>query len=180
LKQIGVTGLLEDRYGSLWIAALGPGLFRRQHDGGAEQYTKRDGLPDDDINDLLEDHQGRLWIGTRFGGFFRFAADDSHTRPVVAEVYNQQNGLTTDWVFQLYETSDRRFWVATNKGLVEFFPDGAVQGPRFSAYTRRNGLSFQEITAIGEDAGGNLWLGTNSNGAMRLARDGFVTYGRQE
>src|SRR5262249_54689861 len=50
---------------------------------------------------------------------------------------------------------------------------------RFNVWTRRNGLSFQEITALGEDAGGNLWLGTNHTGVMKLARNGFTTYGEQ-
>ncbi|HKQ74642.1 MAG TPA: two-component regulator propeller domain-containing protein, partial [Blastocatellia bacterium] len=171
--------LLEDRHGSLWVASF-HGLFRHRPDGGTEQYTKRDGLPDNNIHDLLEDHQGRLWVGTRLGGFFRFAADSSHASPVVAEAYNQQNGMTTNWVFQLFETSDHRFWVATNKGIIEFFPGGDGQGRRFRAYTRRNGLSFQEITALNEDTGGNLWLGTGSAGAMKLARNGFVTYGEQD
>jgi len=178
-RQVHVLDMLEDRHGSLWVASFS-GLFRRRPDGRTEQYTKRDGLPDDTIHHLLEDHQGRLWIGTRFGGFFRFAANDGHAPPFVAESYNQRNGLQTDWVFQLYETSDRRFWVATNKGLIEFFPDGDGQGHRFHTWTRRNGLSFQEITALKEDSEGNLWLGTNSSGAMKLARNGFITYGRQE
>jgi signal transduction histidine kinase/ligand-binding sensor domain-containing protein len=178
-KQVHVLDLLEDRRGSLWVASFS-GLVRRRPDGSTEQYTKRDGLPDNNIHDLLEDHQGQLWAGTRLDGFFRFAADDSHAPPVVAEAYSRPNGLPTDWVFQLYETSDRRFWVATNLGLVEFFPDGDGQGRRFRTYTRRNGLSFQEITALNEDTGGNLWLGTPAAGAMKLARNGFVTYGEQD
>lgn len=178
-KQVHILDLLEDRHGSMWIASFN-GLFRLWPDGRAEHYTKRDGLPDDNIHDLLEDRQGRLWAATRLGGFFRFAADGRHAPPVVAEAYNQQNGLTTDWVFQLYETSDRRFWMATNKGLVEFFPNGDGQGRHFLAYTRRNGLSFQEITTLAEDTGGNLWLGTLAAGAMKLTRNGFTTYGAQE
>ncbi len=182
LKQIGITDLLEDRYGTLWIATLGYGLFRRWPDGSAALYTHHDGLPDvhNQIHDLLEDRQGRLWVATRNGGFYRVEVDGSHAPPVVAEAYGRKNGLMTGWVFQLFETSDRRLWVATNRGLVEFFPDGDERGRRFSAWTRRNGLSFQEITALVEDTGGNLWLGTNSNGAMKLARNGFITYGRQD
>ena len=178
-KKLAVLDLLEDRRGTLWMASFS-GVFRRQPDGSTEQFTKREGLPDNNIHDLLEDHRGRLWAGTRLGGFFRFAAPEDHAPLVVAEVFNQQNGLQTDWVFQLFETSDRRFWVATNKGLVEFFPDGDGQGRRFLTYTRRNGLSFQEITALNEDTGGNLWLGTIAAGAMKLARNGFVTYDEQD
>src|SRR5262249_36586066 len=178
-REVRVFDLLEDRHGSLWVASFG-GLFRRWPDGSTEQYTRRNGLPDETIHGLLEDHQGRLWVGTRGGGFFRFVADESHSPPVVAEAYSKQNGLPTNWVFQLFETSDRRFWVATNVGLVEFFSDGDGQGRRFRTYTPRNGLTFQEISALNEDTGGNLWLGTNTDGAMRLARNGFVTYGREE
>jgi ligand-binding sensor domain-containing protein/signal transduction histidine kinase len=178
-KEVNVFDLLEDRHGSLWVASF-EGLFRRWPDGSTAQYTRRDGLRDETIHDLLEDHQGRLWVGTRFGGFFRLAADESHSPPVVAEAYSTQNGFPTDWVFQLFETSDRRFWVATNVGLVEFFPEGDGQGRRFRTYTRRNGLSYHEISALNEDAGGNLWLGTNTDGAMKLSRNGFVTYGAQD
>jgi ligand-binding sensor domain-containing protein len=93
LKQIAITDLLEDRYGSLWVATGGYGLFRRRPDGSATLYTHRDGLPDiyNHVHDLLEDHQGRLWVATRNGGFYRVVADGSHAPPVVAEAYNQRN-----------------------------------------------------------------------------------------
>jgi ligand-binding sensor domain-containing protein/two-component sensor histidine kinase len=178
-KEVFVYDLLEDRRGFLWIAAAS-GLFQRWPDGRIEQYTKRDGLPDDVIHDLLEDHQGRLWAATRLGGFFRFVSDGTRGSPLVAEVYNKQKGLPTDWVFQLFETSDQRFWIATNVGVVAFFPEGDEYGQRFHTYTKRHGLSFQEVTALNEDAGGNLWLGTNTAGAMKLVRDGFITYGEQD
>jgi signal transduction histidine kinase/streptogramin lyase len=83
-------------------------------------------------------------------------------------------------VAQLLETADRRFWLATNKGLVEFFPNGDNQGRHFRSYTERNGLSYHGIIALNEDLGGNLWLGTSTEGAMKLARNGFVTYNEQD
>ena len=178
-SQISPTDLLEDRNHCLWIGSF-EGLFQRSPDGTMKQYTKRDGLPDINIHDLLEDHEGRLWVGTRLGGFFRLEVSAGQA-PRVAEVFSRKNGLPTDWIFQLYETADGRFWVATNKGLIQFFP-GAGEGHarRFNTYTRRNGLSFQEVTALAEDSGGNLWLGTNTAGAMKLARNGLVTYGEQD
>jgi signal transduction histidine kinase/ligand-binding sensor domain-containing protein len=178
-EQGVLSDLLEDRHGSLWIAAPS-GLYRRWPDGSAARYTKNDGLPNDYLQDLLEDDQGRLWATTRLGGFFRLATDDTHAPPTVSVAYSMRDGLPTTWVFQLFETSDRRFWVATARGLVEFFPNGDEQGRRFRSYTTRNGLSYHDITALNEDLGGNLWLGTNTAGAMKLARNGFVTYDEQD
>jgi signal transduction histidine kinase/ligand-binding sensor domain-containing protein len=178
-RQVYVLDLLEDRQGSLWIGTNYTGLYRRWPDGRTRHYTERDGLPDKSINDLFEDHQERLWAGTRLGGFFRFNTYNPDA-PLVVQRYGRPDGYPTDWVFRFYETADRRFWIASNQGLVEFFPDGDGQDRRFRTYTHRNGLSFREITALNEDAGGNLWLGTISAGAMKLARNGFVTYGVPE
>lgn len=178
-EQGFVADVLEDRYGSLWVAAPS-GLYRRWPDGSAAHYTTREGLPNDYLHDLLEDHQGQLWAGTRSGGFFRLVADNTKAPPVVAQAFRKKDGLPAEWVFQLFETSDRRFWVATTTGLVEFFPNGDEQGRRFHSYTERNGLSYHDVTALNEDLGGNLWMGTNTAGAMKLARDGFITYDVQD
>ena len=171
--------MLEDARGSLWIATPS-GLYRRWPDGTAARYTARDGLPSDDLSDILEDHEGRLWVATRLNGFFGFSADATHRAPVVDRRVTPAEGLPTSWVFQLFETSDRRFWVATDRGVVEFFATAEEQGRRFRHYTEENGLSYYDITALNEDLGGNLWLGTNSAGAMKLTRDGFNTYGEAD
>src|ERR1700730_2676804 len=173
--QREISDLLEDKHGSLWIAAPS-GLYRRRPDGSTARYTKRDGLPNEYLSDLFQDSQGQLWAATLLGGFFRFVADATSNPPIVSAAYTRRDGLPSDWVFQLFETADRRFWVATNKGLAEFFPNGDNQGRRFRSYTERNGLSYPEITALTEDLGGNLWLGTGAAGGMKLTRDGFVTY----
>jgi signal transduction histidine kinase/ligand-binding sensor domain-containing protein len=181
-EQRIIADVLEDARGSLWIAAPS-GLYRRWPDGRAARYTTRDGLPSDYVQDLLEDHEGRLWAGTRLNGFFRFSADATHGTPVVDRKHSYaaqgRYGLPHPWVSQLFETSDRRFWVATAGGLAEFFPAGDDQH-RFRSYSTRNGLSYSNITALNEDLGGNLWLGTNTAGAMKLTRGGFTTYGEQD
>jgi hypothetical protein len=168
------TDLLEDAQGSLWVATTS-GLYRRWPDGSAARY-----LPTTHFHDLLKDHEGHLWAGTRLDGFFRFSADASHNPPAVDLHFTYPGDLPkTPWVFQLFETSDHRFWVATARGLLEFFPN-ADPHERFRAYTERNGLSYFDVTAVNEDLGGNLWLGTNTAGAMKLTRGGFSTYGEQD
>ena len=173
-EQREIFDVLEDGRGSLWIAAPS-GLYRRWPDSVSARYTTRDGLPQNHLFDLLEDHEGQLWAGTIGFGFFRFRADRSRTPPLVDLSMSMKDGLPTEWVFQLFETADRRFWVATNMGLTEFLQDSDGRG-RFRSYDERNGLSYFDITALNEDRAGNLWLGTNTAGAMKLTRGGFSTF----
>jgi ligand-binding sensor domain-containing protein/signal transduction histidine kinase len=179
VEQRQILDLLEDDRGSLWIAGPG-GLYRRSPDGSTARYTRANGLPDEYLDSLLQDHEGHLWAAGRLGGFFRFSPDGPHGAPVVNLTFSKKDGLSTDWVFQLFETTDRRFWAATARGIVEFFPAGDGQGHRFRSYARRNGLSYFDVTALTEDLSGNLWLGTKAVGAMKLARDGFRTFGAQD
>ena len=176
-EQSFVLDLLEDHHGSLWVAAAS-GLYRRWADGSVARYTSREGLPGMYLQDLFEDSRGQMWAATRDAGFFRFVADGTHAPPAVVGMYQKWDGFTV-WVYQIFETSDHRFWVATNSGLVEFSPDGNNPQSQFHSYSTKNGLAYSEITALNEDMSGNLWLGSYA-GAMKLARNGFVTYSEQE
>src|SRR5262249_30904937 len=157
--QAFVSAIAEDRDGSLWMAAPS-GLYRRWHDGRTARYTEHDGLPApyDHLHDLLMDHRGRLWAATRHGGFFQVAADASRQTITVPRAFTVRDGLATPWIFCLFETSDHRFWAGTNQGLIEFAPDAEDPIRRFRTCTTDQGLSFREITALDEDASGNLWL----------------------
>jgi len=177
-REINILDLLEAHNGSIWIAAFGS-LCRRWTDGSAKCYDGRDGLPDNNFHDLFQDHSGQLWAATRGQGFFRFKADETHSPPVVDRRYSEKDGLGTVWVAQLFETSDDRFWVATDRGIAEFFPEAGERQLKFKTYTQRQGLLYYGINTLGEDSGGNLWLGTDV-GAMKLAHQGFVSYGEQD
>ncbi|HKF55269.1 MAG TPA: two-component regulator propeller domain-containing protein [Blastocatellia bacterium] len=170
-----VSDLLEDRAGLLWVASPS-GLYLVRPGGPSVRYTKNDGLPDDYLHSLLQDHEGGLWVGSRYGGFFQISIDDSRQSPVIPRAISNREGMQSPWVFQLFEGSGGRFWVATAHGLLEFFPNRDEQGRWVRSYTEKNGLSFYDITTVNEDLAGNLWLGTNSAGVMKLENNGFITY----
>jgi ligand-binding sensor domain-containing protein/two-component sensor histidine kinase len=173
-----ITTLLEDRQRSLWVGTA-KDLHRRWPDGSVAHYGKQQGLADDNIHDLLEDRQGNLWIGTRLGGLIELSPNTTKDFPSISRIHNRRKGLETDWVFDLYETSDGRVLVGTNRGLVEFSADEKRRDAPAHIYTRQNGFSYHEITNVSEDRDGNLWLGT-VNGAMKVAREGFVTFNEQD
>jgi ligand-binding sensor domain-containing protein len=179
-EQRYVNDVVEDRFGTLWIATQG-GLYRRWPDGTAARYLKQDGLPDDVIHDLLIDHQGRLWLGTRYAGFLRMSFDQTHAKPSVAFSLVPHDFKQSEWINQLFETSEHKIWAATPRGLLEFIPDGDSNGRQYRIYTTQSGLKDSAITALSEDAGGSLWLGSETGaGAMKLAHSGFVTYDERD
>ncbi len=177
-EQNPIEALLEDRHGTLWIGAA-TGLYRRWPDGSAARYGKRDGLPDDHIHDLLEDRRGKLWVATRNGGLFRLASEAGPEPLKVTRSYINKNGDLAGWVFDLHESSDGKLWVGTNTALLEFSPDDEEQGTPSHVYSKASGFSYHEIANVSEDRDGNLWLGT-VNGAMKIARNGFLTFNEQD
>jgi hypothetical protein len=64
----------------------------------------------------------------------------------------------------------------TTLGLSAFSPEPQSHGHHFINYTREHGLSDVGIRAIAEDHDGNLWIGTESGGAMKITRRGFTSY----
>ena len=176
--QSFVNDIVEDKQGSLWIASPS-GLYRRWPDGSFARYTIRDGLPSDHLHTLFIDRNGQMWAASRLKGFFSITTDATHRPPKITQAFSSKDGLPHDWVFQLFESSDGRFWVATANGLAEFFPNRDREGRLFHAYNERNGLIHHDISTLNEDAAGDLWLGTPA-GAMKLARNGFVTYDQQD
>ena len=90
------------------------------------------------------------------GGFFRLRPGPDRETPIVDSQFGYRDGdeygLPSPWVFQLFEASDGRFWVATARGLAEFLDTGDTHH-RFRSYTKRNGLSYFDITAVNEDLG---------------------------
>ncbi len=173
-----VNALLEDRYGTLWVGAAS-GLCRRWPDGTVARYSRTTGLRDDHIHALLADRDGHVWVGTRYGGLLELATDASRRPPTVTRAYNRGNGFIADWIFAVNELEDGRLWVGTNTGLAEFSADDRKRDKPSHVYGKDNGFIYHEIAIVSEDRDGNIWLGT-VNGAMKLARNGFLSFGQED
>jgi ligand-binding sensor domain-containing protein/signal transduction histidine kinase len=170
-----VLAIVEDRQGALWVGAQSSGLYRYWADGRVEHYTVRDGLPSDDVHSLLVDREGHVWAGTIIG-LCELVSDPQPNRPVVAHLFTEKDGIAVGWIYSLFQSSDGRLWAASN-GLSEFVSAASGNGQSFRSYTKANGVGGAGVWALAEDLDGNLWLGTKNGGAMKLARNGFTTFG---
>ena len=176
----GVLAIVEDRQGSLWVLS-GLAVYRQRPDGVVERYAEAEGVPfASRFQAMIADRDGIIWVGT-WKGLYRFIADPKPHKSVVARIYTTRDGLASDAIFSLFQTSDGRLWtgvggrlISPTGGLAEFLPN--VTGGRFRSYAVANGLSDVDISTIAEDRDGNLWLGTETSGAMRLTLSGLTSY----
>jgi ligand-binding sensor domain-containing protein/two-component sensor histidine kinase len=183
-----VRAILEDRHGDLWVGGACR-FARRRRDGSVEQYTVREGLPRAFpgqfpwINSLLEDREGRLWVGTRAGGLCRLVPGPHPNQSVVARIYATRDGLGLEpahatglRVRAILQARDGRLWLATNEGLARQLSAPGVEPERFQTFTTAHGLTELDLISAVQDREGNLWVGSQTTGAMRIARNGFITY----
>jgi ligand-binding sensor domain-containing protein len=195
-RPLRVRAFLEDGEGSLWIGTS-RGLVRRLPSGDMVQHQLApSGLPDY-VRALLQDKDGRIWVGHKLGliAFVpeshrvvvarqalspeRFVARNverpSEARPVLlpdapGAAYRYDRAIGGKGVRAVHASADGELWFAQNNGL------GHFDGRRFRVYSVDHGITGDALNAITADANGSLWLGTDTNGASRLERNGFTTY----
>ena len=162
--------LIQDHSGEWWVATI-EGLFRFpkvrriEHLAKAEpiaHYTKKDGLPEDNLSKLFEDSRGDIWISafapgeqvlTRWerasGKFYR---------------YSEKDGLlpfNPPWRF--IEDTSRNLWIGFRNGGVARYRNG-----RFRLYATEDGLPAGTVNDFLLDRAGRLWITISPGGLFRV------------
>ncbi|MBP9900496.1 MAG: two-component regulator propeller domain-containing protein [Verrucomicrobiota bacterium] len=154
-----------DANGGMWLGFNGGGA-RYWKDGSWQDYGVEQGLGPN-FSSVLVDRQQRVWVGTRAAGLF----------PSVAGLFQFVGGrfqpvadvrLLGRNISALYQDRSGRIWVGTDAGL------GCWDEHEWRWFDQASGMTGNEITAIADDAEGNLWFGTVRAGLNRW-RDGKFT-----
>jgi signal transduction histidine kinase/streptogramin lyase len=126
LKADSVTHIAETKDGAIWVAYGEPlGVSRLVFGAvGVEvsHFTKREGLPSDDVLFLGLDARRRLWLGTDNGVAVRSSA--------AWTVYNHEDGLVWDDCApgSFFAETDGTVWIGTLKGLSRYRPGDRAAG----------------------------------------------------
>ena len=133
------------------------GLLRKGNEGSPRLFTVDDGLPSNSVRDLLLDRRGRLWIAT-LQGVAELANDE-------IRAITEREGLPEGNVVALHEDpADSLIYLAmATGGLAALHDNGQID-----SWTKSEGLREDDLTAIGSDDGGYLWLGTG-RGILRVS-----------
>ena len=122
-----------------------------------DQWTTRDGLPQNSVTALAQTPDGYLWIGT-FGGLTRF---DGTSFSLVERA--DSSGRHVDRILALAVAPDSALWIGTERGVLRF------QRGRYDDLSRPSGLTDEEVLAAHVDRAGAVWLGTASGRVVRYA-----------
>jgi ligand-binding sensor domain-containing protein/signal transduction histidine kinase len=162
--------MLQDSGGEWWMAT-GNGLCRFARADSASGlagavpkaiYTRRDGLPGDEIFTVFADSRDRIWVGTigpeSQDGMALFDRASGKFRALV-----EADGLPTKPVPSVFaEDRAGNVWAALYHGGLARYRQG-----RFTVFGEREGVTgFIEDLFV--DSAGRLWVGTSSRGLIRV------------
>ncbi|MFZ6778730.1 ligand-binding sensor domain-containing protein [Undibacterium sp. Ji83W] len=142
----GLTALLYDKDGGMWLGSRGLGLIKWLGSGNWESWTMAQGMPDDVALSMARDKEGVLHAGTRSG--------PAQLRPGQRQFSSITDGLTTlnhQWSGMVVDQAGT-VWGGTYSG----------QLMRYDAKTRvyAQVASLPQIFRMLSDHQGKIWLAT--------------------
>ncbi|NUN69349.1 MAG: hypothetical protein HUU02_06515 [Bacteroidetes bacterium] len=158
---LDIFALHEDRNGILWIGCLN-GLFR--FDGTAfTRFSRKDGLPNDDVRTIVESPDGRLWIGTTDG--VGVMENGRITEFPIMPESGPDGRLRSRYVRAIHHDADGTIWFGTYGGGIVRWKQG-----RWSVITTAEGLYDNIVSHLVDDGNGTFWMGSN-RGIFAVSRD---------
>ena len=127
-------------------------------------------IRDSNIYCLADDYDGNLWIGTQEG----------------LNVLNKKTGEIRQYTFPaipnnnvscLLVSTDNTVWVGTDSGLARYVPD-KDSFMVYDSQVNEGAIVRGAIKSLFEDADGDLWIGTWSDGLYRRSavNHQFIAY----
>ncbi|MCS6817265.1 MAG: histidine kinase [Blastocatellia bacterium] len=170
-----------DSRGHLWFGGFADRLVQVVRDQIITHPLPR-GSSAEIVAGILEDRTGKLLIVGESGRLLEFTPSTDFSQDVSWRAKSARRGhwrrlppaLAPDQrVNVLLADFAGALWIGTTKGLIRY-SDAHVM-----LHTTANGLSHDEVTALGRDREGGLWIGTQS-GLCRLSSQAIIRITKAE
>ncbi len=123
-----------------------------------QNFTTRNGLSANKINDVIQDKLGFMWFATE-DGLNRF---DGYEFKIYRNIPGDSLSLSSNNIWSLFEDDNGDIWIGTKTGELNRYNYQADNFSRWKIdirYNEENG-----ITSLFIDSNKNIWLGTYRNG----------------
>jgi len=156
-----VRYIYNDNEQNLWLCSS-DGLFKyNTQTNTAEQFTTKNGLPDNSIMTVVKDKFGVIWVGTKNG--LAYYHNKKFITITIPDNYAANN-------INFLKTGNGSLWIGTNYGLYQLLLNNNQKYSKtsFIHYTNLDGLKSLECNQNAAFIDGNfLWFGT-SKGLMKF------------
>jgi ligand-binding sensor domain-containing protein/GGDEF domain-containing protein len=175
LSANGVTDILQDSDGEIWVSTYLGGLNRLLPNNKFQRYraSPETGLSNENIFQIMQDDEGYLWLSTDGGGIYKLDKSTGQFQQF-SHSTNNSNSLSGNNITSIYQDTNGSFWIGTlGSGLNLWTTENRRKGiNQFKRFNLDNGLNSSTINAITEDLNGNIWLSTNK-GVSKLNPSNF-------
>lgn len=170
LPLTGVSSMLEDHNGTLWVSTFSDGLlkFDRAHQRFIRHRndpSNTESLSENRLTTLFEDREGNVWAG--FGAtepaFFA-----TRPQPFAKLPFDSGNpaNLGETLVNVIYEDRQQVLWIGTTGALNRL----DRKSGRHTHFDLPGDGIASDVLSIVENRSGTLWVGTSGQGLYRLDR----------
>ncbi|HOJ02680.1 MAG TPA: two-component regulator propeller domain-containing protein [Bacteroidota bacterium] len=167
-RREGISAVLTDREGAVWVASYGSGLYRyRPSEGRWKRFSRddnaRSGLRSDVINAIAPAGPNAMWLCTRGSGVELFDLRNGTSRTMLPATLRAQDTMIVSVAVQ----GDTVVWFGTENGRVLRYDVRArswraLNFPTLADRPHR----FTAINAMVIDSQGLLWCASESSGLM--------------
>ncbi len=168
-QGLTVQSVCEDEREGLWIGYNSEEV-QYFSTNALQKFTVRALRGELAVRSVFVGRDQKVWAGTYGGGLFQL--QDGRFQPVpfpgipdpllslFSAIYQDRNGV---------------IWVGAQGGLVRW---ADWDNPNWRVVTNTAGASGSAARAITDDAAGNLWIGTDGGGLLRVRENGLTSFTR--
>ncbi|WP_339714026.1 two-component regulator propeller domain-containing protein [uncultured Kriegella sp.] len=163
-----------DRSDRLWIGTkAGLNLYDRDYDEFKQVVLYRDSvaLENVPIKAIQESSNGTLVIGSHYNGLFEVDPETlrGYSVPIITNTRISDLEINS-----LIKSSTGKLLMGANQGLFEY--DGTKAHPVLSIYESSDTDFSYNIESMLQDDDGSIWIGTFSNGLIKVEVTAFNSY----
>ena len=156
--------ILEDDYGSIWLATIGNGVLRYNGDS-FKKYDLNKSRTGIDVYGIIERTPGAMQVATD-EGLYMVQIQNNHEITTTKERISGFPSKSS--VSSIVKDYSENIWIGTSHGLYEIMGSSATLSP----YNK--GLSSQRIKVLFADQQNRLWVGTNAGYNLCVGEEVFL------